>query len=167
MRTEYRNDILNAYAIFSPASVDVIARIEHMQQIPEIQVYCEQLQEEGLLVPFRGSTSGEYNTVEYELSDIGKQLVGNVKVQLCPAKAAVLDNLRNLERKVATVRSYIVEQIRKSPHMLSIIQLQDLISEKFEPTSIAEVHSYVYGLLFNGDIISCGPLFGILQDENV
>lgn len=156
---QHRNDILHAYSMFSPASVDVIARIEHMQQIPDIHMYCDQLYEEGLLLRDAATESG---VTEYKLTDYGRNMVNSNIEPLCPTKLVVFEQLRTRENTAMSIRSFILETLRSSPHFLSIIQLQHCVAGTFGVLEIAELHSLAYGLLFGNEIVECGPLFGVI-----
>ena len=157
---QHRHDILRAYSIFSPASVDIIARIEHMQQIPNIHIYCEQLHEEGLL---KKNNTVDTGIVEYMLTDCGKTMINMDVETLCPAKVSIFEQLRSREHMAMSIRSFILTALQTSSHFLSILQIQDMVNKSFEQRiNLAELHSFVYGLLFNDDIVACGPLFGVI-----
>jgi hypothetical protein len=153
-----RLNILNAYVSFSPSSVDIIARIEHMDQVPDLEVHCEQLYEDGLL--YRNVT--EDGIVEYGLSQQGTSLIGDSVVGNVPStKYTIFHQLRTKEARMYKLKVQVHQILQQSfPYFLTVIQIQHRMTEE---TDTVMAHSVIYGLLSTETIMSCGPLFGIIN----
>jgi hypothetical protein len=159
MAARCRTDILKAYTYFSPASVDVIARIEHMEQIPDVDIYCAQLHEDGLLEQVNSPNS----IVEFQLSPTGRLLVDTNPLNVPHTKYTIYNQLRSKERANALLRDtiYMILSDRKS--FIGLLEVRSLMTP---PISIAELSSVLYGLLFKNKIVVCGPLYGVMGLSN-
>jgi len=155
MSARCRNDILKAYTYFSPASVDVIARIEHMEQMPDLTVYCTQLHEDGLLE----RVDGPNNIVEFQLSRTGQTLADTEPLNVPATKYTIYNQLRTKERKHAAVRDEILDIMKRLGRFVCLIELQSLYQDII---TMPELSSVLYGLLYNGTIVTCGPLYGVV-----
>jgi hypothetical protein len=80
---------------------------------------------------------------------------------------SILQQLRQRERDVSEIRSFILDSIKASGHFLSIIQIQDMVLVKYGIINIAELHSFMYGLLSTNKVVSCGPLYGAHQKDYI
>ena len=156
MSARCRTDILKAYTYFSPASVDVIARIEHMEQIPDVDVYCTQLHEDGLLEKVTSPNS----IVEFQLSPIGRSIVETMTLNVPPTKYMIYNQLRIKERNNALLRDTIFTIIKKAKMFLCVLEIKSLSSDTL---TIQELSSVLYGLLYTGKITVCGPLYGVAE----
>jgi hypothetical protein len=155
MSTHHRTDILMAYTYFSPASVDVISRIEHMEQVLDIDRYCQQLHEDGMLE----KTTSTAGIEEYHLTSTGRDIVqGTNKLNVPATKYAIFQQLRSKEYKNALLRIEIEKLIRDSGRYVCMLEIQSMLVSKL---SIPELSSVLYGLLFQDKIRVCGPLFGV------
>lgn len=156
MSARCRTDILKAYTYFSPASVDVIARIEHMEQMPDIDVYCTQLYEDGLLEKVDTSN----NVVEFQLSSTGRSVVEHEQLSVPPTKYMIYNQLRTKEQTNAKLRDTIYGIIKDSGRFHCLLEIQAM-----SPISltIPELSSILFGLLYTEKILVCGPLYGIDQ----
>lgn len=154
MSARCRTDILKAYTYFSPASVDVIARIEHMEQVPDLSVYCLQLHEDGLLERVYGPN----NIVEFQLSRTGHAVTDNDHLNVPSTKITIYNQLRAKERKHAAVRDEILTIIQSCNRFVCLLELQHLYDA---PITVPELSSVLYGLLYTKTIVTCGPLYGI------
>ena len=155
MSARCRTDILKAYTSFSPASVDVIVRIEHMEQIPDVGMYCIQLQEDGLLE----KVTTQDNIVEFQLSQIGRSIVEVTPLSVPPTKYMIYNQLRAKERNNVMHRNKIYTIIKESKVFLCLLEIQSLACDTL---AIPELSSVLYGLLYTKKIIMCGPLYGIV-----
>jgi hypothetical protein len=153
MSARCRTDILKAYTYFSPASVDVIARIEHMEQMPDIEVYCIQLYEDGLLEKVESPN----NILEFQLSETGRSVVVGANVCVPPTKYTIYNQLRTKERTNAMLRETIYTVVALHGRFKCLLEIQSLSPI---PLTIPEVSSVLYGLLYTDKIIICGPLYG-------
>jgi hypothetical protein len=133
--------------------VDVIARIEHMEQMPDIGVYCTQLFEDGLLE----KVSSINHIVEYQLSHTGRSVVGNEPLSVPPTKYTIYNQLRTKEKKNALLRDTIYDTLTDG-RFKCILEIQSLSSISL---TIPELSSVLFGLLYTEQIIVCGPLYGI------
>ena len=151
-----REHILRAYAKFYPASSNIIARIEHLNHHASFHDTCVELHEEGLLV----KTLTSNNIVEYTLSDIGQSMVSldDVTSIVSSTKSTVFNNLKIKEYAIHELRRKIMEHMKSTLRFYSIHQLV-LVSEE---TSLPIISSVLFGLLYEGLIIQCGPLYGSL-----
>ena len=154
MSARCRTDILKAYTYFSPASVDVIARIEHMEQIPDMDVYCTQLHEDGLLEKVTSSES----IVEFQLSPIGRSIVDTMKLSVPPTKYMIYNQLRIKERNNLLLRDTIYKIIKDAKIFLCLLEIKSLYCDTL---TIPELSSVLYGLLYTEKITVCGPLYGV------
>jgi hypothetical protein len=155
MSARSRTDILRAYTYFSPASVDVIARIEHMEQMPDIEVYCTQLFEDGLLERVESDTS----IIEYRLSATGRSLIiEHTPLGVPPTKYTIYNQLRTKERNNALLRDTIFAVIQANGRFKCLLEIQALSRISL---TLPELSSVLYGLLYTGKIIVCGPLYGV------
>ena len=154
MSARCRTDILKAYTYFSPASVDVIARIEHMEQIPDVDVYCTQLHEDGLLEKVISPDS----IVEFQLSPIGRSIVDTMKLNVPPTKYMIYNQLRIKERNNFLLRDTIYKIIKDAKIFLCLLEIKSLYCDTL---TIPELSSVLYGLLFTEKITVCGPLYGV------
>ena len=154
MSARHRTDILMAYTYFSPASVDVISRIEHMEQVIDIDTYCRQLHEDGML----DKTTTPAGIEEYRLTPIGRDIVqGTTRLNVPATKYAIFHQLRVKEHKNAISRSELSTLIQKSGRFLCMLEIHSMLKGTL---SIPELSSVLYGLLFQNKIRVCGPLFG-------
>ena len=157
MSARCRTDILKAYTYFSPASVDVIARIEHMEQIPDVDVYCTQLHEDGLLEKITSPSS----IVEFQLSPIGRSIADTTTtLNVPPTKYTIYNQLRIKERNNAVLRDTIYNIIKEAQHFLCLLEIQSLAGDSL---TIPELSSVLYGLLYTEKISVCGPLYGVMH----
>ena len=154
MAARCRTDILKAYTYFSPASVDVIARIEHMEQIPDVDVYCAQLHEDGLLEKVKSPNS----IVEFQLSSTGRLLVDQNTLNVPQTKYTIYNQLRTKERTNAILRETIYTILSDQKRFICLLEVRSLM---IDPISIAELSSVLYGLLYKNKIVVCGPLYGL------
>jgi hypothetical protein len=154
MSARCRTDILKAYTYFSPASVDVIARIEHMEQIPDVEVYCAQLHEDGLLE----LAESPNNIVEFQLSSTGRLLVDKNTLNVSQTKYTIYNQLRTKERANALLRNTIYTILSNRNRFICLLEVRSLMND---PISIAELSSVLYGLLYKNKIVVCGPLYGV------
>jgi hypothetical protein len=149
-----------AYTYFSPASVDVISRIEHMEQVIDVDVYCRQLHEDGMLE----KTTSVSGIEEYRLSSTGRDIVqGTTKLNVPTTKYAIFQQLRSKEHKNALLRSELYILLRDSRRFMCMLEIHTILKGKL---SIPELSSVLYGLLFQEKISVCGPLYGC-QTRNV
>jgi hypothetical protein len=155
MSARCRTDILKAYTYFSPASVDVIARIEHMEQIPDVDVYCTQLHEDGLLEKVISPDS----IVEFQLSTIGRSIVDTMKLNVPPTKYMIYNQLRIKERNNLLLRDTIYKIIKDAKIFLCLLEIKSLYCDTL---TIPELSSVLYGLLYAEKITVCGPLYGVI-----
>ena len=158
MSVRSRTDIIKAFTYFSPASVAVIARIEHMEQVPDMNLQCLQLLEDGLLetVP---SPSG---IVEYQLTATGREIINSATVLHVPStKYIIYNQLRIKEKDHAILTHLTLHTILDNKTFLCILELRH-----FLPTTITipQLSSVLYGLLNSGKICLCGPLFGVVRE---
>ena len=153
MEIRCRTDILTAYTYFFPASVDVIARIEHMEQIPQLPNYCLQLLEDGLLEKLVSSSG----VTEYQLTDTGRMIVPPNTLNVSPTKYTIFHQLRTKEHTKALLATQLVQYLRTNGGYCSLLQLQSYIGV---PITIPELSSIIFGLLYDEKIVICGPLFG-------
>jgi hypothetical protein len=143
-----------AYTYFSPASVDVISRIEHMEQIIDVDVYCRQLHEDGMLDKSTSTTGIE----EYRLSSTGRDIVqGTTKLDVPATKYTIFHQLRSKEHKNAVLRSELYTILKDSKRFMCLLEIHAILKGKL---SIPELSSVLYGLLFQNKISVCGPLYG-------
>jgi hypothetical protein len=149
-----RSDILNAYTYFSPASVDVIARIEHMEQTRDLNMFCHQLFEDGLL----DKMITPIGIVEFSLSAKGRTIVIGSNMTVPVTKYTIFHQLRNKEVRNYETRNAILLLLQSSSWYLSLLQIRELST--MNDIEIAELSSVLYGLLDTGHIYICGPLFG-------
>jgi hypothetical protein len=160
MSERCRIDILKAYEYFSPASVDVIARIEHMEQMPGIDMYCTQLYEDGLLE----KSHSPDNIVEFKLSNTGRSAVDGAKLNVPPTKYIIYNHLRTKEKTNASLREMIHNVIKTNGRFICLLEIQELSSI---PITIPELSSVLYGLLYTEKIVVCGPLYGTLLESSM
>jgi hypothetical protein len=156
MEIRCRTDILTAYTYFFPASVDVIARIEHMEQIPQLATYCSQLLEDGLLETLVSSSG----VVEYQLTETGRMIVPDKTLSVSPTKYAIFHQLRTKEQTKALLASQLEQHLRTTGGYYSLLQLQSHVG-----VPIPELSSILFGLLYAEKITSCGPLFGAPEES--
>ena len=154
MSARCRTDILKAYTYFSPASVDVIARIEHMEQIPDVEIYCAQLHEDGLLEQVKAPNS----IVEFQLSPTGRLIIDKSMLSVPPTKYTIYNQLRKKERVNALLRDTIYTIIVERKRFICLFEIRSLMRS---PISIPELSSVLYGLLYTDKIVVCGPLYGV------
>jgi hypothetical protein len=155
MSARCRTDILKAYTCFFPASPNVIVRIEHMEQIPDVDMYCTQLYEDGLLE----KVTTQDNIVEFQLSPIGRSIVDTTPLSVPPTKYIIYKQLRAKERNNAMNRDRVYTIIKDSQIFLCLLEIQALAGDIL---TIPELSSVLYGLLYTKQIIMCGPLYGIV-----
>ena len=160
MSARCRTDILKAYTYFSPASVDVIARIEHMEQMPDIDTYCTQLYEDGLLEKVQTANS----IIEFQLSETGRSVITSGQtLSVPPTKYTIYNQLRLKEKNNAALRDAVCTVLRSDAGRFKcVLEIQTLTSSSL---TIPELSSVLYGLLYTNKIVICGPLYGILLDD--
>ena len=152
----HRDDILAAYMYFSPSSVDIIARIEHMEQIGNMDVYCNQLCEDGMLE--KSITS--QGIVEYSLTSQGRQIieVHTRKLIVPSTKLAVFRQLKFREQRNLSLRNRVQHAMTAlDGRFVCILEIQSLLGEH---VSVPELSSILCGLILSGHILSCGVLYG-------
>jgi hypothetical protein len=155
-----RSDILKAYTYFSPASVDVIARIEHMEQIRDLNMFCQQLSEDGLLE--RNITS--HGIVEFSLTNRGRDIVEQCAIVVPVTKYTIFHQLRTKELKNYENRKCVLDLIQSSVFCLSLLQIRLKMSPN-NKMEIAELSSVLFGLLDMDHIYVCGPLYGSIPNK--
>jgi len=124
-----------------------------MEQIPQLELYCLQLHEDGLLE----QVPTESGVVEYQLTDTGRSIVTPKILRVSPTKYTIFQQLRKKEDIHARLGLWMYTTIQNSPHYLSLLQLQDLAET---PLTLPVLSSVLYGLLYHGKITACGPLYG-------
>jgi hypothetical protein len=149
-----RSDILKAYTYFSPASVDVIARIEHMEQIRDLSMFCNQLFEDGLLE----KTVTSIGITEFALTKRARTIIVETDVTVPVTKYTIFHQLRCKEMKNYETRKIILNILEKNSLCLSLLQIRRMST--FPNMEIAELSSVLYGLLNTDHIFVCGPLYG-------
>ena len=150
---QYRDDILQSYSEFSPASLDVMARIGHLSHISDLDTCCATLVEEGMLE--RVCVGG---LVQYTISPRGRAILGDRGVPPSSSRITMFRRLCNLERKHLDKRHQVLRVLSAHPRYLTIIQIKLAMPTNI---SIAELHSILFALLHTGQVSQCGPLFGV------
>lgn len=156
MSVRNRDDILAAYMHFSPSSVDIIARIEHMEQVGNMDVYCKQLCEDGMLEE-SVTTQG---IVEYSLTDSGRKIIeaNAQKVTVPSTKITIFRQLKIREQRNVSLRNQVQRAMASlDGRFVCILEMQSLLGEH---VSIPELSSILCGLIWRGHILSCGVLYG-------
>lgn len=153
---QVREDILYAYQHFSPASIAVVTRLEHMVQIPDISRVCRQLHEEGLL----SRELTDDGIVQYALSEHGQSLLkARTKVAVGATKQNILRQLRAREKQHAKARRKVLNILRESPYYLTALQLHAQLPKLEFP----QLSSVLFGLLQEETIRACGPLYVLVR----
>ena len=155
-KNQCRTDLLRAYSYFSPASVSVITRMEHMEQIPHVALYCQQLQEDGLLehVPSQNS-----ELVEYCLSAAGRDLLRDAPpLKISSTKLLVYHQLRAKEQAHAQMRHIVYQTLLHQNRFVCLLELHAVLAHDL---TIPELSAILFGLLYTEQISICGPLYGI------
>jgi hypothetical protein len=155
-----RIDILSAFRYFSPASVDVIARIEHMEQQPEVAMHCRQLWEDGLLE----QVPSEHEIMEYQLSTMGRSMMDGPELHVPATKMLVYRQLRAKERIYVRMRTSVYQTLLHAGRFICLLELRTLLSD---PLTVPELSSVLFGLLYTDRIAVCGPLYGVLRDHTL
>lgn len=151
MSARHRADILRAFTYFSPASLAIIARIEHMEQVKNMELYCAQLVEDGLLDRHLSPEGIE----EYSLSAAGRSIVPSDRLVIPTTKQTIYVQLKSREIRNMHLRRRIVALLR--PGYMTLLQIHHLLGDNL---TLAEVSSVLYGLMCTNQVDVCGPLYG-------
>lgn len=151
-----REDVLVIYNHFSPASIEVISRMEHLNHLTDLYNLCQAMCEEGLL----RSNENSHGITEYSITDKGKSLLERDKKTISHTKSTIFKQLRNKEHTYSRLKDDVFQTIRKHGDYLSIIEIKDQLEKE---CSFAEINSIVYGLIYESRVSVCGPLIGIIE----
>lgn len=122
-----------------------------MEQVKDLELYCTQLVEDGLLE----TTMSPDGIEEYRLSDNGRSIVPSDRLVIPPTKQAIYGQLKSRELRNAQLRRKILTLLH--PGYMSLLQIQHGLGSA---TQLAEVSSILCGLICTGKVDVCGPLFG-------
>ena len=153
MSTKCRSDILRAYLYFSPASIDVIARLEHMEQIYDLDSQCHRLCEDGLLCV---STRANGIT-EFQLTDTGKTMQHTCLLAVPMTKYSIYRTLRLRENQHAETCHQVHALIISSQRFLCITDIYVRLHHKI---TIPYISTVLCRLLHQELLFVCGPLYG-------
>lgn len=172
MNDQIRMEVLKAYTLFSPASINVVARIEHMDQIPNLHTVCTQLVEDGLLDEH---VDTEHNIRELRLTTYAQTLMHETieqhKRSPPPAtKQTIFQQLKERERHASKICTRVCAALRDAaPLQLTMLQVLDRLHQHTDVrgTTIPALHSILYMLIDTEKVHVCGPLFGMRDNTNI
>lgn len=125
-----------------------------MDQIKDLDVYCRQLVEDGLL---REAVSAD-GIRELEITDEGRCLVSPGERLVVPTtKQVIYTQLREKERSRLFLQEQIMDILRPGTAFLSTIQIKERLGRDID---IPELHSVLFHLLGARELWACGPLYG-------
>jgi hypothetical protein len=156
--------VMETLTRFGPASADVIARICHVEHVDLIVSACESMCSAGTIV----SNRLEVGILEYRPTP-AREVVKyseTTNSRLVIFKEVKVRELSNRQRR-NMVKDLLSNQNDDAESMMCVYQILHLVQTppaRFVPMmGLTELHSILYGLLLDGEVFFCGPLFGIIQ----
>jgi hypothetical protein len=154
--------VLETLTRFGPASADVIARICHVEHVDKIVSACESMCSAGTIV----SNRLQVGILEYRPTPMGDVIKYS---ETTNSKLVIFKEVKVRELSNRLRRNMIKDILSNQPveSMLCVYQILQLVqtpphTSMFVPQmGMTELHSILYGLLLDDELLLCGPLFGM------
>jgi hypothetical protein len=156
-----RTALIETFQDNKTQSIDIVARVLHINNIDKLRKCCLELVEEGVL---EGDSTCSGSDM-YKLTTYGKKI--QVKSILLDKKLITKLQVRKmmcleLERKrkvTLSLENDILEFLKKN-NFTTVYQIQHNLGE--QQHTICMLQAVLYRLLLQKDIVKCGPILFIL-----
>jgi hypothetical protein len=153
--------VMETLTKFGPASADVIARICHVEHVDLIVSACESMCSAGTIV----SNRLQVGILEYRPTPEGDLIKYSEPTN---SKLVIFKEVKVRELSNRLRRNMVKDILLNQPvdFMLCVYQILELVQTPLyatmfvPPMGMTELHSILYGLLLDEELILCGPLFG-------
>ena len=163
-----RSSLIETFQYDIAYSIDVVARILHINDMNRLQKHCRELIEEGILKytnskdTFQLTSFG--NDVQKQRIQNDKKLCTKIEVQKLMYKEFEykLERLKSIEHKVLAFMKVPANNYTTIYHILHFLERTRSIDEKNPPYSICFLHSVIYRLLLYKQLQQCGPILFLI-----
>jgi hypothetical protein len=159
-----RSCVIESFQHIHPYSINIIARILHINDIKTLQKCCNELVQEGIL-----EIKTSQNVILYVLTPFGHRVQYDIirnnkkRKNKVNVRSIMCKEFQKKETIIQEIEDHILEHcfINTTNNFITIYQIQDILQYKYD---LRIIHSAIYRLLFRDKLLKCGPILFSVPD---
>jgi hypothetical protein len=157
-----RSSLIETFQEKKPYSIDIVARVLHINDLTKLRKCCEELEQEGIL---------QYDIVHknmYILTPYGKNiqnntLQGNKKLSIkVHVRKLMCVEFEKKKIDIKITEELILHTLTVVGNYKNIYQILYILKKETKTINICTLNSAIYRLLLNENLFKCGSLIFVL-----